>query len=130
MPQVIEWVTLGPDDVVWRCPVEDITWGAQLVVHEFETAVFLRDGKAYDGFGPGLHTLTVQNLPLLVSAFRLVIGSAPFKSIVIFLATRQFAGRWGAKAQTTEMAPLLVHGTFLSRITEPTLFVNKVVGAQ
>src|SRR3989304_3264627 len=106
MPPVIQWATLGPDDVVWRYPEEDIVWGAELLVRDFETAVFLRDGKAYDSLGPGLHTLTVQNLPLLASAFRLVLGSAPFKSIVIFLATRQFAGRWGAKAQTTEMAPL------------------------
>jgi len=48
MPQVIEWRGAGPDDIVWRYPVEEITNAAQLVVHEYETAVFLRDGKAYD----------------------------------------------------------------------------------
>ncbi len=28
-------------------------------------AVFFRDGKAYDVFGAGRHTLTTLNLPLL-----------------------------------------------------------------
>ena len=51
MPQVIEWTNAGPDDIVWRYPSEDITWGAQLIVHEYEMAVFFRDGKAYDVFG-------------------------------------------------------------------------------
>lgn len=63
MPQIIEWVSAGADDIVWRYPIEDITWGSQLVVHEYEAAVFFRDGKAYDTFGPGRHTITTLNLP-------------------------------------------------------------------
>jgi len=50
MPQVIEWTNVGSEDIVWRYPTEDITWGAQLIVHEYEMAVFFRDGKAYDVF--------------------------------------------------------------------------------
>src|SRR6266568_3603980 len=56
MPQVIEWRGAGPDDIVWRYPVEEITNAAQLVVHEYELAVFLKDGKAYDVFPAGRHT--------------------------------------------------------------------------
>ena len=67
MPQVIEWTNAGADAIVWRYPSEDITWGAQLIVHEYEMAVFFRDGKAYDVFGPGRHTLTTLNLPILTS---------------------------------------------------------------
>ena len=51
MPQIIEWTNAGQDAIVWRYPNEDITWGAQLIVHEYEMAVFFRDGKAYDVFG-------------------------------------------------------------------------------
>src|SRR5439155_17592 len=43
MPQVIEWRGAGPDDIVWRYPVEEITNAAQLVVHEYETAVFINE---------------------------------------------------------------------------------------
>ncbi len=131
MPQVIEWRNAGPDDVVWRYPVEQIITGAQLVVHEFEAAVFLRDGKAYDVFGPGRHTLTTLNLPLISRAYGIFFGGKdPFTAIVIYVSTKQFAGKWGAKAQTTELAPLMVHGTAWFRIKDPNLFVNEVVGGQ
>ncbi len=131
MPQVIEWRNAGPDDIVWRYPVEEIQTGAQLIVHEFESAVFLRDGKAYDVFPPGRHTLTTLNLPLISRAYGLVFGGkTPFTAIVIYVSTKQFAGKWGAKAQTTELAPLMVHGTAWFRIKDPNLFVNEVVGGQ
>ena len=65
MPQVIEWKNPGAEDVLWRYPNEEITWGAQLIVHEYEVAVFFRDGKSYDVFGAGRHTLTTLNLPLI-----------------------------------------------------------------
>lgn len=131
MPQVIEWMNAGPDDIVWRYPVEQIVTGAQLVVHEFEAAVFLRDGKAYDVFGPGRHTLTTLNLPLISKAYGIFFGGKnPFTAIVIYVSTKQFAGKWGAKAQTTELAPLLVHGTAWLRVKDPNLFVNEVVGGQ
>src|SRR6266700_3169763 len=131
MPQVIEWRNAGPDDVVWRYPVEQITTGAQLIVHEFEAAVFLRDGKAYDVFGPGRHTLTTLNLPIIQKAYGIFFGGKdPFTAIVIYVSTKQFAGKWGAKAQTTELAPLLIHGTAWFRVKDPNLFVNEVVGGQ
>ncbi|MGA2783355.1 MAG: SPFH domain-containing protein [Candidatus Bathyarchaeia archaeon] len=132
MPQIIEWVSAGADDVVWRYPVEDITWGAQLIVHEYEMAVFFRDGKAYDTFGPGRHTLTTLNLPLLTTLLSRISGfqKTPFKSNVIFISTKQFAGKFGNRAQTTELAPLMTFGTFWFKIEDATLFVNMVVGGQ
>src|SRR6184192_3335958 len=36
----------------------------------------------------------------------------------------------GRKGQTTELAPLMVHGTAWFRIKDPNLFVNEVVGGQ
>jgi membrane protease subunit (stomatin/prohibitin family) len=132
MPQVIEWVNAGADDIVWRYPVEDITWGAQLVVHEYEMAVFFRDGKAYDTLGPGRHTLTTLNLPLLTSLLSRIAGfqNTPFKANVIFISTKQFAGKFGNRAQTTELAPLMTFGSFWFKVEDPTLFVNEVVGGQ
>ncbi|NIR86502.1 SPFH domain-containing protein [Candidatus Bathyarchaeota archaeon] len=132
MAQVIEWKNPGTEDVIWRYPVEDITWGAQLVVHEYETAVFFRDGKAYDVFGPGRHTLTTLNLPLLTGVLSRIAGykETPFKASVIFVSTRVFSGKYGARAQTTELAPLKFHGTFWFKVEEPQLFVMEVVGGQ
>ena len=132
MPQIIEWVSAGADDIVWRYPVEDITWGAQLIVHEYEMATFFRDGKAYDTFGPGRHTLTTLNLPLLTTLLSRISGfqKTPFKSNVIFISTKQFAGKFGNRAQTTELAPLMTFGSFWFKVEDATLFVNEVVGGQ
>ncbi|MCS4541783.1 MAG: SPFH domain-containing protein [Euryarchaeota archaeon] len=132
MPQVISWENPGAEDIVWKYPVEEITWGAQLIVKEFESAIFFRDGKAYDVFGPGRHTITTLNLPLLGKILSKLagFGSVPFRSMVVFISTKQFAGKYGARAQTTELAPLLVHGTFWFKISDSGLFVNEVVGGQ
>jgi len=132
MPQVIEWKNPGSEDIVWKYPNEDITWGAQLIVREFEVAVFFRDGKAYDILGPGRHAITTLNLPLLTGILRRIagFGETPFKAMVIFVSTRVVAGKYGTRAQTTELAPLQVHGSFWFKIDNPQLFVNEVVGGQ
>ncbi|UCF45427.1 MAG: SPFH domain-containing protein [Candidatus Bathyarchaeota archaeon] len=132
MPQVVEWKTAGPEDIVWKYPDEEITWGAQLIVHEFEMAVFFRDGKAYDVFGPGRHTLTTLNLPLLTSLLTRIAGygEKPFKASVIFISTKVFAGKYGTSAQTTELAPLKVFGAFWFKVENAQLFVNEVIGGQ
>jgi membrane protease subunit (stomatin/prohibitin family) len=132
MPQVIEWTGAGADEIVWRYPTENIQWGSQLVVHEYETAVFFRDGKSYDSFGPGRHMLTTLNLTQLTAAFSRLAGftETPFKAAVIFISTKQFAGKFGNKAQTTELAPLMTFGSFWLKVENSQLFVNEVVGGQ
>ena len=132
MPQVIEWKNPKPEDIVWRYPDEEIIWGAQLIVHEYEVAVFFRDGKAYDTLGPGRHTLTTLNLPLITGILSRIAGYSekPFKATVIFVSTRVFAGKYGASAQTTDLAPLKFHGTFWYKVENPQLFVTQVVGGQ
>jgi membrane protease subunit (stomatin/prohibitin family) len=132
MPQVIEWKNAGAEDIVWRYPNEEITWGAQLIVHEYEMAVFFRDGKAYDVFGPGRHVLTTLNLPLLTGLLSRIVGfgEKPFKAAVIFVSTKVFAGKFGTSAQTTELAPLKVFGAFWFKIESAQLFVNEVIGGQ
>jgi len=132
MPQIIEWVNPGPEDIVYQYPDENITWGAQLIVNEYEVAVFFRDGKAYDVFNAGRHTLTTLNLPLLTRLLTAIagFGQTPFKAKVIYISTKVFAGKYGTQAQTTELAPLKVHGTFWFKVETPELFVNEVVGGQ
>ncbi|MBO3798355.1 MAG: SPFH domain-containing protein [Thermoproteota archaeon] len=132
MPQIIEWVGASAEDIVWRYPKEEITWGAQLIVHEYEAAIFFRDGKAYDVFGPGRHTLTTMNLPLLTGVLTRVAGfeTTPFKATVIFVSTKQFKGLFGASGQTVELAPLKFYGAFWFKVGDPKTFVMEVVGGQ
>jgi membrane protease subunit (stomatin/prohibitin family) len=133
MPQVIEWTNNSSDAIVWKYPNDDIAWGSQLVVQEFQMAMFFRDGKSYDIFGPGRHTLTTLNLPLLTGLLTRIAGfgaNKPFKTSIIFISTKVFAGKWGTKAQTTELAPLQTYGQFWFKIENATLFVNEVIGGQ
>jgi len=85
-----------------------------------------------DVFGPGRHTLTTLNLPLLTGVLSRLAGfkEKPFKANVIFVSTKVFAGKYGTRAQTTELAPLQVHGTFWFKVEDPQLFVMEVVGGQ
>src|SRR4030066_1154038 len=132
MPKVIEWVGGREGDIVWRYPVEDIAWGDNLVVHEYEAAVFFRDGKAYDVFRAGRHVITTANVPLLTKIFSKIAGfdKVPFRSMLVFVSLKQFQGKFGAQGQTKELAPLKFFGGFWFRVEEPNLFVNEVVGGQ
>lgn len=132
MPKVIEWVGAREGDIVWKYPVEEIAWGDNLIVHEYEAAVFFRDGKAYDVFRAGRHVLTTANLPLLTKIISKVAGfdKVPFRATVVFVSLKQFQGKFGAQGQTKELAPLKFFGGFWFRVEEPNLFANEVVGGQ
>jgi membrane protease subunit (stomatin/prohibitin family) len=132
MPKVIEWTGVKESDIVWRYPIQEIAWGDNLIVHEYEAAVFFRDGKAYDVFRAGRHVLTTANLPLLTRILSAIGGfeKVPFRSTVVFISLKQFQGKFGAQGQTKELAPLKFFGGFWFRVEEPNLFVNEVVGGQ
>ena len=132
MPKVIEWVGARESDIVWRYPVDEINWGDNLIVHEYEAAVFFRDGKAYDVFRAGRHVLTTANLPLLTKVLSKIVGfdKVPFRATVVLVSLKQFQGKFGAQGQTKELAPLKFFGAFWFRAEEPNLFVNEVVGGQ
>ena len=132
MPKVIEWVGAREEDMVWKYPNEEIAWGDNLVVHEYEAAVFFRDGKAYDVFRAGRHVISTANVPLLTKIFSKIAGfdKVPFRSMVVFVSLKQFQGKFGAQGQTKELAPLKFFGGFWFRVEEPNLFVNEIVGGQ
>lgn len=77
----------GPNDVfVWKFPGEDFNTLSQLIVAESQEAVFFRDGKALDLFGPGRYTLHTQNIPLIRKFVNLPFnGESPFHCQVFFI---------------------------------------------
>ena len=48
---------------LWKHPVEDFNSMTQLIVHEWQEAIFMMNGEALDLFGPGRYTLETQNIP-------------------------------------------------------------------
>jgi membrane protease subunit (stomatin/prohibitin family) len=134
---VIEWINPGPEDIIWVYPDENIRWGSVVIVHEYENAIFMRDGKLYDVLPPGRHVLDTQNLPLLTKAFSFLAGygETPFKAKVIFVSLKQFRGKFGTSTRvklgpkTLYLTEAQVYGEYWYRISDPVLFLTQVVGA-
>ena len=141
MMEVIEWFDQTGTGIVHRYPEQgsgDIKMGAQLIVRENQAAVFFRDGQGLDVFGPGRHTLSTQNLPILTRLLSLPWGfTSPFRAEVYFVNLKVFTNmRWGTrdpvafKDQQLGLIRLRAFGSFTMRVTQPLLFVNSLVGTQ
>ena len=93
---------------IWKHPIEDFNWGSQLIVHETQEAVFFRDGRALDWFGPGRYTLETGNLPLLRGLMALPTNAdALFHAEIYFInKTVQMAVKWGTPDKVRFIDPL------------------------
>ena len=137
--KVIQYVDPTGETIVAREPRSGTTaieLGSQLIVEETQQAVFLRDGKALDTFGPGRHTLATQNLPFLTKLLGLPFdGKSPFQAAVVFVSTKTFLDlKWGTKEPVAyrdselAMVRLRAFGKFAIRIVNAQLFANSIVG--
>ena len=138
---LIEYPNEASGELVRRVPENDsgeFRLGSQLVVRESQRAVFFRDGKALDIFGPGRHTISTNNIPLLTGLLGLPFGGdSPFRAEVYFVSMREFTDmKWGSQQplvyRDTElgMVRLRAFGTYSMRVKDPQLLVNEVVGAR
>ncbi len=138
---IIESLDEGMTTIVSRYPAVgsgEIQIGDQLIVRENQQAVFFRDGKSYDAMGPGRHTLTTGNIPLLIDLVKkYVTEGSPFKAEVYFVNMRPFRElKWGTpepiifRDKELKMVRLRSFGIFSIRVEDPVLFVNKVVGTE
>ena len=138
---IIEVPNQAQDEMVRRLPEYgsgDFRLGSQVIVREYQQAVFFRDGKAYDTFGAGRHTITTANVPLLSSLIGMATGGkTPFTAEVYFVNMREFLDeKWGTaepialRDTDLGLVRLRAFGTFSLQVRDPALFVNKIVGAQ
>ena len=137
---ILEFLDDSGTTMVKRLPDDgqyEIMWGTQLIVRESQRAIFFRDGRSLDIFGPGRHVLQTQNLPVLTKMVTsLAYGAqSPFKAEVYFINMKLFHNlKWGTKEpilfkdKELQMIRLRAHGMFSIQIKDPSLFLNKVVG--
>ena len=60
--------------LVVRSHIEDFNAKSQLIVYESQEAIFYKNGQALVLFGPGRHTLSSENVPVLKRFFSHLFG--------------------------------------------------------
>src|SRR3954470_18264848 len=137
---VLQWTEDGDGVLAWRYPMQDmeIQYGGSLTVRESQLAVFVNEGKIADVFGPGMHKLTTQTLPVLTYLKNWdKLFQSPFKSDVYFYSTRQqIDQRWGTPQPITirdkdfGAVRLRAFGNYSYRVTDPKLFHTEISGTR
>ena len=136
--EVIEWTDDSRDTLSYRWPDEDkeIKNGAQLIVRESQQVQFVAAGQYADLFGPGKHTLSTENVPVLSTILGWKYGfQSPFKCDVYYINTRLFTGnKWGTsnpvlmRDKDFGVVRIRAFGTYDFRIVEPAKFLKEVAG--
>jgi membrane protease subunit (stomatin/prohibitin family) len=138
---IVQFVDETSTEMVHRIPERgsgDFRIGSQVIVRDSQAAVFFRDGRALDVFGPGPHTIATANIPYLVDLIgKAFSGETPFKAEVFFVSLREFTDlKWGTPTPITipdpvlRMARVQARGSYGVQVVDPQLFVNKIVGTQ
>ena len=129
----------GPKDViVFKYPIEDFVTGSELIVHESQTAVFLKDGEALDSFGPGRHFLTTDRLPLIGKTYHIDTNqnAQPFHCEIYFVNLSTIMGiKWGTPSKISLFDPhsglhvdIGACGQFNLIVKEPRKLLSKMIG--
>jgi membrane protease subunit (stomatin/prohibitin family) len=138
--EVIDYIDQTNQSLVARVPeagTAAIQFGAQLIVQQSQEAVFFRDGRAMDSFGPGRYTLTTANIPILGKILTAPFERSPFQACVYFIGKQTFIDqRWGTRNPITVrdsqfgVVRLRGYGKFAYRVVDSSLLLNTLVGTQ
>ena len=128
----------GSNDVLaHKHEKEDFTIGSQLIVHETQEALFFRDGKIFDQFKAGRHTLVTNNIPKVRDYMKLGTGGINvFHCEVYFInMVTQMGIRWGTDSKVRLFDPasglhveIGASGNFNMRVTDSAKLILKLVG--
>lgn len=136
--EIIQWEDDSRDTLSFRFPDQDkeIKRGAQLIVRESQVAQFIYLGQFGDTFGPGKHTLSTDNIPILSTLKGWKYGfESPFKADIYYVNTRLFTGnKWGTSNPVMlrdadfGIVRARAFGTYDFRIVDVKTFLKEVAG--
>ena len=134
---IVKWD--DPKDLLaWRFPNTELSTMTRVIVNESQEALLFRNGKLLDTLGPGDHTLTTDNIPLLNKIINLPFGGkSPFSAEVWFVnRAASLDVNWGTAdpIQVEDpkygiIVPVRAFGQFGLRVADSGLFVTQLVGA-
>lgn len=139
--EVLEWFDQTGTEVSHRLPEigsGEFKLGAQVIVRDNQAAVFYSSGVACDAIGPGRHTLSTMNIPLLTKLLSLPWAfTSPIRAEVYFVNLKVFNNlKWGTRDPVAfrdkefGLVRLRAHGICNIQVSQPVLFVNTLVGTQ
>ncbi len=140
--EIVEWMDDSGKRIVQRIPESgsgEFRLGTQVVVRESQEAVFFRDGKAMDVLGPGRHTITTENIPILAGVVSTLFSGkdSPFRATIFYVNKKTFTNlKWGTKEpivfrdKELSMVRLRAFGNFSMKVAQSRLFINKLVGTE
>lgn len=126
-----------PDVYAWKYPHQELGTWTQLIVNQSQEAILFKGGKALDSFGPGRHTLSTANIPLLNHIVNLPFGGkSPFTAEVWFVNKGSVLDiKWGTSTpiQVKDplyhiLVPVRAFGHFGLTIEDSRKFLIKLVG--
>jgi membrane protease subunit (stomatin/prohibitin family) len=135
---VVEHPNVGSEELAYREPQSgsgDFRLGSQVIVRDNQAAVFVRSGQALDALGPGMHTITTANVPILTD----LLGKAfsdrtPFTAEVYFINMADFPQvGWGTSQPLAMETPgkglgwllLQGHGVMDISVVDPQRFATQ-----
>ncbi|MBE9181441.1 SPFH domain-containing protein [Oculatella sp. LEGE 06141] len=134
---IIEWLDQTNDTIVYRFQRHnnEIKMGAKLTVRPGQQAIFVNEGQIGDAFGPGMYSLSTQNLPVLSTLKGWPYGfNSPFKAEVYFFNTKVFTNlKWGTSNPITirdsELGPvrLRAFGSYNICVANPSVMLQQLV---
>ena len=133
---VVQWDN-KPGEVINRFEEGAIALGSQLIVKEGQEAIFFKNGQALDAFGPGRHTLTTGNVPILEKLINLPFGGkTPFPAEVYYINKTEIPNlKWGTKQPMQLLdpiynipVPIRAFGSYSIRLTEIRSFLITAIG--
>ena len=134
----IDWLDPTNNTIMYKYPMEgrEIMIGSKLTVRESQVAIFMVKGKIADVFGPGIHTLVVNNLPVISALLAWPRGfKQPFTADVFFINTKQFTNqKWGTTNPITmrdkDFGSIRIksYGTYAFKVKEPVTFLKELFG--
>lgn len=138
---VVEFVDPTGSTLVARVPPDgygELRLGSQCIVREGQLAFFARDGRFLDMLIPGRHTLTSNNIPLLIDLVKIPFGNrSPFRADVFFVSLHQYTDlKWGTSQPIPMrdaqfgMVRLRAFGTFMLQVAEPRRLLTSVMGTR
>ncbi len=131
-----DWNPQSNDVFAYRFPQTNLSTYTQLLVRESQEAVLFSKGQVLRKFGPGKHTLSTENIPLLRNLFGIPFGGKnPFTAEVWFVnKTVPLDIEWATDGMKIldpdygQSIPIYARGTYGLKITDAERFLIQLVG--